>query len=329
MLKSTSRNVFAGTVVRALFLALLCLASSAKAQSKPPEFSGRIDVRDVESSALLYAVAEVVNFNIVAPVARSGQRVSFTTDFSSIDDFLRKLAKVVSMNGVLIGQRILVLSPCLHSQARNTPPRAPGQLTLHLPEVTLKEFIKLASAESSTEEGPLLQRRLVARLIKVSSDDALQSAFVAFGGELVSDGRNPADIEPAPANCSGVESAPASQQLLRSRALSQRTNHCPYRTGERASAKLCDPLEFFRLEQVIPRGYLESMGRRAAFVEAPDGLLHDVRPGTYIGHNYGKVLDISRNEIELREVIQDSQGVWQESVSKLRHWAPVGPLQSR
>jgi hypothetical protein len=324
---SSSHDLFVRVAVRALCLTVLCLASFVKAQPKPPEFSGQIDVRDVEPSALLYAVAEVVNINIVAPVTPSGQRVSFTTEFSSIDDFLQKLAKRVSMNGVLIGQRILVLSPCLHSQARNTPPRAPGQLSLRVPDATLKEFINLASAEESPmDEGPLLQRRLVARLVEVSDYDALQSAFVAFGGELVAGGRNPVDLAPLPANCAGVETAPATQQQLHSQALRQRANHCPYRTGERA--KSCEPLEYFRLEQVTPRGYIEALGRRAAFVEAPDGLLHGVRRGAYIGQNFGKVFDVSRSGIELKEVVQDAQGVWQEAVSELRHWAPPGSPQS-
>ena len=330
MTSASNATLFANAVIRSICITVLCLASSANAQPNPPDFSGRIDVRDVEPSALLYAVADTININLVAPVALSRQRVSFSTDFSSVEDLLQKLARRVSISGVLLGQRILVLSPCLHSQARNTPPRAMGQLSIRLPDATLREAFNLLYPEIPSkvvDEGSLLNRRVTARLINVSRDDVLQSAFVAFGGELVADtALNPNDLETGPTNCSGVESVPPSPQQLRSQALRQRTNHCPYRTGERAIG--CEPLEFFRLEQVFPRGYIEAMGRRTAFVEAPDDLLHIVKRGTYIGQNFGKVIEISRSDIELRELILDPQNVWRESASKLRHWAPPGSPQS-
>jgi Tfp pilus assembly protein PilP len=330
MTTTSNANVLANAVARAIALTVLCIASSVMAQPKPPEFSGRIDVRDVEPSALLYAVADTVNINIVAPVVPSGQRVSISTDFSSIDDLLQKLAKSVSMNGVLLGQRILVLSPCLHREARNTPPRATGPLTIRLPDATLREAISLASQELPSkvlDNEPLLQRRITARLINVSRDDVLQSSFVAFGGELVADTtRNPNDLATSPANCSGVASTPAAPQQQRAQALHQRTNHCPYRAAEHA--KSCQPLEFFRLEQVFPRGYFEAMGRRVAFVEAPDELLHVVHRGTYIGQNYGKVQEISRSGIEMEEIVLDRLDIWQKSASKLQHWATPSAPQS-
>jgi hypothetical protein len=49
-----------------------------------------------------------------------------------------------------------------------------------------------------------------------------------------------------------------------------------------------------------------------ALLNAKEGTIHRVRVGNYIGKNYGKVVNIVDNKIELVEIFADSSGAWRE-----------------
>jgi len=329
---TSDRVRFSIAAFRAACFAVICLASSAKALAQSADISGRIDVRNVEAAALLYAVAEAVNINLVAPAPKGTQIVSISTEYSSVDDLLQKLAKQVGMRGVVLGDRIFVLSPCLHSQAINTPPQAPGNMSFRIPDATLELVLQLSSPEllrdGNRGDAAMLSRRLLLRMIAVSPDDVLQSVSAALGREIAPASlANLIDRPAGVGDCPGVEGAPLSGQQEQSRALRHRQSHCPYRAG--LGNRPCEPLEFFSLKKLSPRGFIEIEGlqRRYAFVEAPDGVLYVVKRGAYMGHDFGKVVEVSRNGIQLIEIIKDSNGGWTESKVELRHWIDPDPSQ--
>jgi type IV pilus assembly protein PilP len=47
-----------------------------------------------------------------------------------------------------------------------------------------------------------------------------------------------------------------------------------------------------------------------ALIRDPDGVVHRVSVGNYIGKNHGKVSKISYGEVELSEFIADGTGGW-------------------
>jgi type IV pilus assembly protein PilP len=47
-----------------------------------------------------------------------------------------------------------------------------------------------------------------------------------------------------------------------------------------------------------------------ALIRDPDGVVHRVAVGNYIGKNHGKVNDISMDEVQLSEFIADGTGGW-------------------
>ena len=49
-----------------------------------------------------------------------------------------------------------------------------------------------------------------------------------------------------------------------------------------------------------------------------DNLLYQVRPGQYLGQNYGRVTKISETEVVLREIVQDAVGEWTERPAALQ-----------
>ena len=48
-----------------------------------------------------------------------------------------------------------------------------------------------------------------------------------------------------------------------------------------------------------------------------NNLIYPVRVGNHIGQNYGKIIRISENMIQLREIVQDATGDWVERMTSL------------
>ncbi|MFM9880564.1 MAG: pilus assembly protein PilP [Burkholderiaceae bacterium] len=70
-------------------------------------------------------------------------------------------------------------------------------------------------------------------------------------------------------------------------------------------------LESFPLDAIAMVGSLVQAGQPVALVKV-DGLLYQVKPGSYLGQNYGRVMKITETEVSLREIVQDSGGEWIE-----------------
>jgi type IV pilus assembly protein PilP len=77
------------------------------------------------------------------------------------------------------------------------------------------------------------------------------------------------------------------------------------------------PLEAHPLDTMRMVGSITSQGQLVALVKV-DNLLYQVRAGSYLGQNYGRVNKISETEITLREIVQDSAGEWTERPAALQ-----------
>jgi type IV pilus assembly protein PilP len=78
-----------------------------------------------------------------------------------------------------------------------------------------------------------------------------------------------------------------------------------------------EALEAFPLDTMSMVGSLVKEGRPAALVKV-DKLLYQIRVGSYLGQNYGRVMKISETEVLLREIVQDAVGEWIERPSTLQ-----------
>lgn len=76
-------------------------------------------------------------------------------------------------------------------------------------------------------------------------------------------------------------------------------------------------LEAFPLDAMVMVGSLFKEGRPVALVMV-DKLLYQVRPGNYLGQNYGRVMKITETEVTLREIVQDAVGEWIERSATLQ-----------
>ena len=78
-----------------------------------------------------------------------------------------------------------------------------------------------------------------------------------------------------------------------------------------------EELEQFELDSLRMVGTLDNEDNNWGIVLAPDGVVHRVRIGNYIGLNIGKIINIFEDRIELREIVQDSNGRWEEREAAL------------
>lgn len=73
-----------------------------------------------------------------------------------------------------------------------------------------------------------------------------------------------------------------------------------------------EPLEDFSLDSLKMVGSLAQNKDEWVLIKDPDGLLHRVSIGHYMGKNYGKVIAISEEEITLVELVSDQKNGWIE-----------------
>ncbi len=78
-----------------------------------------------------------------------------------------------------------------------------------------------------------------------------------------------------------------------------------------------EELEYFPLDSLRMVGTLELREDIWALVTAPDGAVHRIRSGNYMGKNYGKVTLVADDHVELLEIVPDGTGGWQERAAKL------------
>lgn len=73
-----------------------------------------------------------------------------------------------------------------------------------------------------------------------------------------------------------------------------------------------EELEGYALDSLRMMGTLEQDETIWGIIRTPDGAIHRVQSGNYMGRNHGKITHISEEKIELTEIVADSQGRWQE-----------------
>jgi type IV pilus assembly protein PilP len=82
-------------------------------------------------------------------------------------------------------------------------------------------------------------------------------------------------------------------------------------------ARRKEPLEAFPLDSVNLVGSIFKAGQPVALVKV-DNLLYQVKVGSYLGQNYGRVTKIAETEVTLREIVQDAVGEWIERIATLQ-----------
>jgi type IV pilus assembly protein PilP len=73
-----------------------------------------------------------------------------------------------------------------------------------------------------------------------------------------------------------------------------------------------EPLEAFPLDSLKMVGTIGAKGSVEALVKDPQGVIHQVHVGDYMGQNYGHVAQVTPSEIDLVELVPNGSGGWME-----------------
>jgi type IV pilus assembly protein PilP len=79
-----------------------------------------------------------------------------------------------------------------------------------------------------------------------------------------------------------------------------------------------EPLEAYPLENLKMVGTLQQHKVMHALVKTPDNNLFRVKAGNYMGQNFGRITGITDTTIALKEIVQDSNGSWEEKDQALQ-----------
>jgi len=71
-----------------------------------------------------------------------------------------------------------------------------------------------------------------------------------------------------------------------------------------------EALETYPLDTLKMVGTLDVKGKKWALIMAPDGIVHRVRVGNYMGKNFGKIVKVNEDRVALREIVPDGLGNW-------------------
>jgi len=76
-------------------------------------------------------------------------------------------------------------------------------------------------------------------------------------------------------------------------------------------------LEQFSLDALQMRGTLRIKGNQYALIRTPDGIVHRVQAGQYMGQNEGRVNQVEPSRISLTEIVADGLGGYMERPASL------------
>ncbi|MGZ5006512.1 MAG: pilus assembly protein PilP [Methylobacter sp.] len=78
-----------------------------------------------------------------------------------------------------------------------------------------------------------------------------------------------------------------------------------------------EELEAFALDELKMVGTVNMKSNLWGLVKAGDSTIYRVKVGNYIGKNYGKIIRIVSDKIELMEIVSDKPGTWHEQPASM------------
>lgn len=78
-----------------------------------------------------------------------------------------------------------------------------------------------------------------------------------------------------------------------------------------------EELEAFSLDSLRMMGTLTDQRGLWGLIKAKDGTVHSVQVGNHMGQNYGRIIRILEDRIELMEIVPDKPGTWREQQATL------------
>lgn len=78
-----------------------------------------------------------------------------------------------------------------------------------------------------------------------------------------------------------------------------------------------EPLEEYPLDGLRMVGTIFMQSGRYALVRSPDGVIHRVTIGNYLGQNFGKIVGINDSDVQMVELLPDGFGGYMEQAASI------------
>jgi len=78
-----------------------------------------------------------------------------------------------------------------------------------------------------------------------------------------------------------------------------------------------EELESYSLDTLRMVGTVMQGKDKWALVRASDGTIHRTQKGNHMGRNYGEIIQILDNRVELMEIVPDKPGTWREQQASI------------
>lgn len=73
-----------------------------------------------------------------------------------------------------------------------------------------------------------------------------------------------------------------------------------------------EPLESYPLDGLKMMGTLGGGAALVGLIKDPDGVIHRIRPGNFMGQNYGRITVLAEDHVDLVELVSNGNGGWME-----------------
>ena len=73
----------------------------------------------------------------------------------------------------------------------------------------------------------------------------------------------------------------------------------------------------YALDNLFMKGTISIDGKLKAIIQTADGVLVNVTPGMHMGLNFGKVVRVAPDSVEVEEFISDGKGCWDKRNSRI------------
>lgn len=320
----------------ATFCVLIGLVPLACAEAVKQLHDGRIEVRDASLAGLWHAAAEIANVNLVAALPSPEGTTTVSLHFNNAKDLLEGLAKQLNMKLAARGRIVVAYPSCSNDVAGPGEPLGwPEKLSLNFERLPLDMLLELLGNRAQTRPEHtqnLTRSRLMLRVKDASAKELNEAITLATGFELRHAGDKRVGItllDSMACRHDFMSVEPDDTAWLGGLG---RSDNCPYRASKPGIERTCDALEYHGLATLVSRGFVQWKDRRYALIEAADQLTYIVKEGSYIGRDFGKVMRIRDEGIDVREIIQDDSGGWVEQPVVLKlgvHALPTQPFQYR
>lgn len=299
-----------------LFVAYLTIFFPGVAEAH--ESQGRIEVSDINVAGLLQTSADIANVNMVTAASTRGH-ISIDISFSSVPDMLQQLASGTGMHIYVQDRRIAVLHPaCQKAIPIVSGINLSTKVSLNFHEISLgllSRIFELRLDLDDKQTSTLAHRTVTIRARDLTGNELLKASARALGVDILRNAAGAVRLaRSSKSECSMPDIPEADDVTTTYQRITPRPDNCPYRKPQTdAMLRHCDPLEFFSLRTLIPKGYFQLQKRLIAYVEHDGGGdVYAVKAGDYLGRDYGKVKNVSTKSIEVREIFQDVNGEWKE-----------------